>query len=117
MNVTARGDESYLQVTLGTEDETDFQGFKFGETAEVTISRGAYGSDERRVEVSFAAIGSHDAETAARRANVYATAAKLAAELEPFKGQSLEQLAVLINGRVEPFITSLTTGALNSRPR
>ena len=119
MNVQATATEYYLQITLGTEGEPnpDYTSFKFGESAEITIGSAGFGSDEREVKVSFGAIGSHDAETAARRANVYATAAKLAAELEPFKEQNLEQLAVLINGRVEPFITSLTEGAPFARPR
>lgn len=112
MKVSAYATEDTLRITLGTEatHELSPDGFAFGETAEVTIGS-RYGADERVVEVSFGAIGSHDAETAARRANVYATATRLAEELEPFKGQNLKQLAVLIEGRVEPFITALTEEA------
>ena len=98
--VNAIGTAHYLRVEVGPVNESG--NFLFGETAEVSRSTGLYGDEGfEPAEVSFAAIGSHDVETARRRLRSYEIAIWIAEELNTgnLRDENLEIAADVLNGQ------------------
>ena len=78
----AQASSSSFQLEIGPWDTSRFDGkggFAFGETAEVFAE-----GEPIEFEVSFAAIGSHDPETAKRRIASYKTAIQMAEQFQGF---------------------------------
>jgi len=84
VRVQARASSGYFGLEVGPWDEARFEGnggFEFGMSAEVHAFTPSRKGEEVDFEVSFGAIGSHDAATARRRLASYKTAIAIAEQL------------------------------------